>query len=600
MSKLNFAIDLKILSVILLVVFCYTNNSLWAQPEMTLWYVPNAKHDMGHQHGAGAEAMIPCGWNYYHSYDGKSRIIEYGIKNEGNQPLILDLPLAFDADEALEYSIMEQPSKTVLQPNDDIHFKVKYTPLGAYRPAKAVLNIPSSDPHSSNCSLNFRVGGPSIRERPLPFIVNSCFEKSIGSTDFDVDNTIDEIITTTRTLDEKNNIILQKEVLVENQDPVFELGDRTTKRTFNANNQILTEEIVSTIAFASIIISQMVTNTYDANNNLTIKVFEEESMFFGTATITDEYIYDTNNNLVRLNRTIIDNFGMDSFTFTYEYDANKNVTKETITEDASSIVVSTTTYMYDANNNLTKKEINDVIDPPTIIMNTYDANNKLETSMKSQAGVVITTTNTYNALNSLSTQKVLNQGGFPSDVEIQYAFTYDANNRLINRKEEVFEGTMLSFVQTIVVTPCGFPQPSIADPCNCFDPLNKKDNQDGITHFHDVLSVTGTPGDAVVLQTGNTNFLNNNLAQITDGTNLGMIPASGVLEYDFFHASGASGAITLNVGGVLLNPFDISVCEAKSCIVIPTMSQWGVLVFGLLILNMGVFFIQRQYLVTNN
>ena len=97
-------------------------------------------------------------------------------------------------------------------------------------------------------------------------------------------------------------------------------------------------------------------------------------------------------------------------------------------------------------------------------------------------------------------------------------------------------------------TLCTATSPSLKDPCSCEDPLNKKNNGDNITHFHDVLTAKGMPGQQVVLQTGNTNFLDNNLNQITDGTLLGVIPESRELNYDFFHASGASGAITVTIG----------------------------------------------------
>jgi len=141
-----------------------------------------------------------------------------------------------------------------------------------------------------------------------------------------------------------------------------------------------------------------------------------------------------------------------------------------------------------------------------------------------------------------------------------------------------------------------FSIPTIADPCNCNDPQNIGKFTE-ITHFHDVLTLTGTAGQQVVLTTGGANFLDANLQQIADNTMLGTIPASGVFTYDFFHPSESSGNIVVTIGGTLLAPFAISVCNANNCIEpIPTMNEWCLFIFGLLVMNLSIFFVQRQAL----
>ena len=137
--------------------------------------------------------------------------------------------------------------------------------------------------------------------------------------------------------------------------------------------------------------------------------------------------------------------------------------------------------------------------------------------------------------------------------------------------------------------------PEIGDPCSCDDPLNIVDADGNVLFFHDVLTVRGTPGDQVVLTTGGINFLNGAQAQIPNGTVLGTIPASGEFNFDFFHASGASGSIILTIGGVEQPPFAIDVCNAEDCATsIPTMSEWGLIIFGLLTLNLGLIFLRRK------
>lgn len=158
---------------------------------------------------------------------------------------------------------------------------------------------------------------------------------------------------------------------------------------------------------------------------------------------------------------------------------------------------------------------------------------------------------------------------------------------------------------TTTVPPTVANPPSIADPCNCTDPLNQKSALGAVTRFHDVLTVMGTAGHTVVLKTGGANFTNAAGVQIPDGTSIGPIPAGGTLNYDFYHASGASGSIVLTINGVDAAPFPISVCSASSCVTttvapIPTMSEWGLLIFGLLVLNLGVIFLYKRETIFNN
>ncbi len=145
----------------------------------------------------------------------------------------------------------------------------------------------------------------------------------------------------------------------------------------------------------------------------------------------------------------------------------------------------------------------------------------------------------------------------------------------------------------IKVNPCAI---SIADPCNCTNLMNIKNSDGLITHFHDVLTInTGTANQTITLtDNASNNFLNNSLIPVTNTTLLGMTDANGILKVDFFKAAGASGQITVNNGIIDLS-FDLPACDANNCfkVVVPTMSQWGLFIFGLLLLNLGVFFICR-------
>lgn len=588
----SFGKSLYFTSLIILLNTLFLTHS-WAQSEMSLWYIPTNKHTNTPHHHGGNEVLIPCDWDYYHRYNGEQHIIEYGIRNEGNTPLTLNLPLTFESSSSVEFSIMEQPSKAILQPGDDIHFKVQYQPFSIYRPAVATLNIPSDAVNAANCGLQFRVGGIPT---PPDLLGDNCFKSAMGDFDSDGDNMTNYRATQIQTFDDKNNIIENLETLLALDGS--ELGTNKLTRTYDANGNVLSckEEVTGAYSGGGTFGGTNATYTYDANNN-ELTYCDTFFTAFGDNITKITNTYDANNNLTTSVYIAKDETG---FVFVTEnttnvYDANNRLTTSTTVTTSLFGPPSTSieTNTYDANGNLTLKKVNiDGIDLITFTY-TYDANNNLltETLVDLRVGPtpLTATTNTYNTLNSLLTQTVVSNS-FGTILQMMLTNSYDTNNRLIEAKQEFTVDGMPDQNITTTFVPCDLPQPKIADPCNCGDPLNKKNQDSIITHFHDVLTVTGTPGDPVILQTGNTNFLDNNLVQIADGTNLGTIPASGEFNYDFFHTSGASGAITLNVGGVLTNPFSISVCSAKSCIVIPTMSQWGVLIFGLLILNLNLFF----------
>ena len=619
-------VPIFLLKTSFLIAFCclVLLNIGHAQAEMSLWYIPDIPFSQSGQEHHPNSVEIPCDWNYYHRSDGKDKIIEYGIKNEGDAPLTLTLPLAFEHN-AINFQIVEQPSKTMLAPGEDIHFKIRYIDTEKSGSLTAELPILSNDSNRSICTIRFRVGGFFLD--PLPEEVH-CFTEYIKTSDYGTELTPRDIQTITRTLDEHNNVLEEREVLTNESGDV--LGEFIATSTYNSQNQPLTYKEVYLAGYKGFLCDEMITNTYDSNGNLIEEVVLTNTLV-GVYNATHNYTYNSSNLVIQDLITYSNPFVSNGiYTINYTYDANGNllaVNENDFDGDAYS-----KTNTYDTYNNLLTCE--EISNGSLIysISNTYDSNNNLVTSVEAfRFGgatysytydennnisiiqiermldpfglftVLETITYTYNRFQSLVKQETLTEiGHLPNRTsKSTRVLTYDSNNRLTGILLEVFIGddTNSAFTEQISITPCDIPKPSIADPCTCSDPLNKSDNSGRITHFHDVLSVDGTSGDEVILQTGNINFLDNNLAQLANGTILGTIPASGTLEFDFFHAPEVAGAITLQVGGVLSDPFDISVCSAINCVTIPTMSQWGLLIFGLLILNLSIFSIYRLRLV---
>ena len=141
---------------------------------------------------------------------------------------------------------------------------------------------------------------------------------------------------------------------------------------------------------------------------------------------------------------------------------------------------------------------------------------------------------------------------------------------------------------------------SIADPCGCDDPLNQRDAAGIITAFHDVLTVsTGVPNQTITLAESYPAFSDASLNTIPALTVLGTTDAAGILNYDFYHAPGVSGFPRIS-NGFTVQTARVSFCDASICPAvippdpIPTMGQWGLMIFGLLILNLSVFFMNKK------
>ena len=137
---------------------------------------------------------------------------------------------------------------------------------------------------------------------------------------------------------------------------------------------------------------------------------------------------------------------------------------------------------------------------------------------------------------------------------------------------------------------------SVSDPCDCKDLLNKRDEQNNITHFHDILIVnTGIANQNITLIANRRRaFLDDNLLPIPNNTLLGNTETDSMFTIDFFKVPNATGSIIIS-NGITNQSFELSACSADSCkSSIPTMSEWGLIIFSLLVLNLGLLFIGRK------
>lgn len=143
--------------------------------------------------------------------------------------------------------------------------------------------------------------------------------------------------------------------------------------------------------------------------------------------------------------------------------------------------------------------------------------------------------------------------------------------------------------------------PDITDPCDCFDPENvviAGNNTRTVQYFHDFVTITnGGIGQTWVLDMVNSGEVLNKdgttMALNTPLTDLG----GGVYRLDLWHRPDTGFDATFRRLSDNTIETTGNSCRGQSCVVVPTMSEWGLLIFGLLILNFSIFFMRRRQLI---
>ena len=140
------------------------------------------------------------------------------------------------------------------------------------------------------------------------------------------------------------------------------------------------------------------------------------------------------------------------------------------------------------------------------------------------------------------------------------------------------------------ITPLAVDDLFVTDPCSCNNPNNIVNTTGLVELFHDVLTVTTTPNVTVSLSATDNNLLDVNGNPIPVGT---AIPQTspGVYKLVFYTLPGQAATVMVS-NRVSTASFVTASCTACSA-TIPTMSQWGSMIFGLLILNLSLVFVGR-------
>jgi len=471
--------------------------TLTAQPNMTIWHVNQAHVDNPEE---GFATFWSCGYEYYifHTGTASSRDFLMEIKNEGNEPLNLTLPLSLSAGSHSDFTIISQPTKSTLGPNEETLVTVRYTAPATYNDAEASLLIPSNDPNQANCSISFEVGASF---EPLSLLcdgteVSQSVPINMGTVNLGACS--DGPITKT-----------------------FTIRSNDEDNTLNLTSSCGNSDIVS------IITSGLVTATpsFPSDGEILIN-FIDVAANGATATLSD-------------------------FTVT--------------TQPASSIDPSgTTTFVVSFNPSSLGEQ------SATLCFDASIGAADGTSEWVPAAGFTFTYTLTGTAESC--------------------PVTFDSNNNL-----------------------------TFGDPCKCDDPLNCTSG--GTTYFHDTLTIPASGNLASGLDlriTSATNFLIDvpcNGGTLTaptpstgagNGTQITEVGTSGVYKLEFWRPSGAQPTLSVSEGGNTAVAAPAAtfqpICTVEACTPqapIPTMSEWGLIIFGLLVLNLGMFFMYKKEEVLN-
>ena len=136
----------------------------------------------------------------------------------------------------------------------------------------------------------------------------------------------------------------------------------------------------------------------------------------------------------------------------------------------------------------------------------------------------------------------------------------------------------------------------MADPCNCDNPDNIT-LADGTVIFSDFIRVDTSQytNPMVSLFAADANFLDNTGVPIDPATATFIDQGGGIFVFPYYTSTNAPGSFIIDISG------DQQAGTSMTCspcpIDIPSLTQWGLLVYGLLILNLFIGALYRKKLV---
>jgi len=425
---------------ILLLLSTLPLTEIIGQGEISLWKV---EENHSHHHHTGSSYYLPCGGNYYITYNGPAagEELTIAIRNEGNNTL--NLNTIFLAQPGIDFSISTPPDQLILAPNEETHLVITYIPPPVYETnTDAVLFI-------NDCSLNLNVG---LANFGLSGHNICAFEIS---TDNNLDGEPDEIRSFTYDSDENP----LGSSFDSNADGI---PDEIDTYTYDAaGNQTLSRDSDGdgTIDFIS-------TNTYNLAGNIIKHTSDRDAD--GTIDFIVIYSYDDAGNLIRLETDreadgIVDNIR----TFTYDAAGNRLTDRiEDLGTNGTPGSLDIFIYTYDSAGNLLSIS-HDLNNDGTIdLLNTYTYDSAGNLLSRIDSFIIAGTsfnfivTYTYDSAGNISSiSRDPNGDGIPDTV---FTYSYDAEGRRISTSTDSNGDGITDSISTRSFTFCTPPIPSLS------------------------------------------------------------------------------------------------------------------------------------------
>jgi len=544
----------------LLLILTIFLSPLIAQPSLNLWKnnTPHigSTHTLHHvetnKDGTPIKnedhLLLTCDYNGYFLFAEGSATNHYSICNNGDQTLNIQLPLQLVGTGISQMSI-NQPSQSSITPNSCVDFSLTYTAPATYASADFSLAIISDDPQQATCTWNYEVGvTPPANDNCTDAIPIACGD-SVSSSNFGANTELAGMCS----LDSDARTVFYT---------IVGDGSVITLSTANPGTDFDTEiSVYSTTSDCTDVVC--VGNNDDAVGLSSIFGFPSVP---GTTYIIAVAGFSNNQGFFELSVSCSE--------------PDTESCKENITPLCG--VTSIIGTNVGANNPFNQLGICNLAPAAKMVLYSIVGDGN-DITLSTDSPVTNFDTEISVLLPSSDCLEVVcigNDDDGGTDLTSMLTFSSEAGVTYIIAVAG-FSTSEGDFELSLPAIEC--PTASVSDPCDCENPANIKNSNGSINLFADELTFTGL---GTIQCTDNCDgFLTATGSPITDfGTAPSIIP--------FFRQSGDFPAATFTVGGVPLT-LDEGTCT-DDCITIPTLSQWGLFIFSLLVLNIGVVLLKRK------
>ena len=559
------------------------STSIFGQASISMWKNAHAHEGNGPHvfHNTGDNEMhkeLNCGYSSYITFSEGTQTAEYSICNAGDASLEITLPLEVTGSGDIDQLSIQQPTHSSIAPSTCIDFSVTYTAPAEYADLEGRITINSNDATNPSCILNYDIGlqeGPrcppptivELMSTPTAVVVNSTCTTVGGTPE---GGSISAPVSTDLTTD--IDISSLDIATVDGGDMLtFDLQSNGCPVGFTLEYAIDNEWPVWSTEIPAYDPTTAITVMTRCTCEESFNEWETDPVGIGAFVGIGDEVLEVIGSLVTTTPASV----------TTEPGTCPTCPAElsTFTAPAAVVVNSTCTIIGGTPTG------GSISAPTTPCPTDSDLEYSIDDGATWSSVVPAYTTEEMTIL----TRCYCAGGADAAVVTVDIAVPFRATTGISS-----VTGTAVTVPGTCpTVAPLTVDDLSVSDPCSCDNPNNIVSTTGlGLVElFHDVLEVNTTAGVVVSLSATDNNLLDATGSPISVGT---AIPetAPGIYQLIFYTVPDVAANVTVS-NGVSTEDFITASCSPCPS-TIPTMSQWGLMIFGLLILNMSVVMIRRE------